>query len=621
MTRAVWFSLAAALAALALARPGEAASARLIAERGYETRLEGAAGDLRQALEEVSQLKSRQDAPPASIGGLRRRAEGDIARMQRVLQSRGYFEGTASYAIDPGNARLASADAETLAAGAQAAGSAGGPAQVVLRIDPGPQFTLAPTGVAYSDTDADVAALPRALPGDAMAPGQPALAAAILDAEKQLARSLRQQGFPHAEVAGRAALADVDTDTLSVTTRIRLGGKARFGALTVEGLETVERRFVERRVAWQEGETYDTALIRETRTALVRSGLFDAVRFAPADEIGPDGRLPVTLTVQERAHRTVGGGLHYSSTEGFGLRAYWENRNLLGNGQRLRLETGLSQIEQSALARYRVSGFRRADQVLELGAEAGREETDVYERIGGVASAAIERPLGGRWQGRAALFADIARLDEVGEAEELSTLAGLELRAVYDGADSALDPTRGVRLTLSATPHAGRHQDALAFLTGTAELRSYVPLAEKGRLVLANRLKLGSIAGARTGELPADKRFYAGGAGSIRGFEYQEVAPLGADGTAEGGRSLAEISTELRWRVTESFGVVPFADGGLVSDAPFPEFQQEMAWAAGLGFRYYTSFGPVGVDLAYPLSTPSDEEPSLKFYVTIGQAF
>ena len=604
MIRAVRSIFAVMLAVLALARPGEAADLRPLAERGYEMRLEGAEGGLRAALEEVSRLIARQDAPPASLGGLRRRAAGDVARMQRVLQSRGHFEGTAAYGIDADSA---------------------GPAAVTITITAGPRFTLAPTGVVYVDTDADVTALPRTLTGEDVAPGMPAVASVILDAEKRLARSLREQGFPDAEVAGRAALADVDADTLSVTTRIRPGQRARFGPLTVEGLARVDRRYIDRRVAWQEGDIYDSSKIRETRAALVQSGLFDAVRFTHAgpggETAGPDGLLPVTLTVEERARRTVGGGLSFSSTEGFGTRAYWENRNLLGNGQHLRLETTVSQLEQAALARYRIAGFRRADQVLELGAQAGREDTDAFERLGGVATAAIERPLADRWTGRAALFADIARIDEPGEPDDLSTLAGLELRALYDGADSALDPTRGVRLNLSTTPHAGRHDGALAFLTSTAEARGYLPLMDEGRLVLAGRARLGSIVGARTGELPADKRFFAGGAGSVRGFEFQEISPLDPDGTEAGGRSLLEFGTELRWRVTDSFGLVPFVDGGLVSDAPHPDFEQEMAWGAGLGFRYYTSFAPVGVDIAWPISTPSNEEPAVRFYVTIGQAF
>lgn len=609
--------------------PADAAqrSPGLVAERGYVVRFEGVSGDLLGRLESVSQLVQRRDTPPPSIGGLRRRAQSDINRMTKVLQSRGYFEGSAAYQIDirgdavPQPVDSASSQTDQLPDMDVQPDVPTGPMGVVVSIAPGPQFVMGASRIDYRDTDAATQDLPATLGTFDVAAGAPAIASTILSAEKKLIVVLQQSGFPFAKTAGRKALANVETDTLDVTTHVQLGDKATFGALTVEGLERVEPRYIDERATFKAGEEYDTKKLSEMRAALVRSGLFTGVRFETAKQVAADGSLPVTLKVTERAHRTVGVGAKYSSTEGFGVEAHWENRNLLGEGEQLRFELRLSEIEQEAEARYRVSGFRLPQQTLELGALAGRESTDVYERIGGTLSAALERPLGERWTGRAGVVLDIAEIDEVGEPTETSMLVGVPLRASYDGSNSALDPTSGYRLTVGATPYAGQFNDFLAFHVADAEARTYLPLNNSKSLVFATRGRLGSIVGARTGELPADKRFFAGGAGSIRGFEFQEVAPLGSDGTQEGGRSLVEFSNELRWRFWDDYGIVPFVDGGAVSDASVPDFKDEFAWAGGLGFRYYTSFGPLGVDLAYPITTPSDEEASLKFYVTLGQAF
>ena len=595
----------------------------LVAERGYQVRFDGAGGDLLERLQGVSELVSRRETPPQSIGGLRRRAQGDIQRMTKVLQSRGYFEGAASYQIDiagqtpPEPVETASAAPDQTPVGQ----SYTGPVHVVVSIVPGPQFAVGSSAVEYRDTNASTDGLPTTLLDLGVADGAPAIAADILTAEKDLLAQLHRSGFPFAKAAGRRALANVETDRLDVTTRVQLGDRATFGALHVEGLVRVERGYIDERMTFRPGEEYDSQKLSDMRVALVRSGLFNAVRFETAGQVSADGSLPVTLTVTERPPRTVGGGATYSSTEGFGLTAHWEHRNLLGEGQHLRFELRLAEIEQEAEARYRVSGFRRPDQVLELGTLAGRESTDVYDRLGGTLSAAIERPLAARWTGRAGVLFDVAEIDEVGEPRDTSMLVGVPLKASYDGANNALDPTSGYRLSLGATPYAGRYEDFLAFHLADAELRTYLPLNETRSLVFATRAKFGSILGARTGELPADKRFFAGGAGSIRGFEFQEISPLGSDGTQEGGRSLLEVSNELRWRFWDDYGIVPFVDGGTVSDASFPDFEEEFAWAGGLGFRYYTSFGPLGIDLAYPITTPSDEKANLKFYVTLGQAF
>src|SRR3546814_3585669 len=81
------------------------------------------------------------------------------------------------------------------------------------------------------------------------------------------------------------------------------------------------------------------------------------------------------------------------------------------------------------------------------------------------------------------------------------------------------------------------------------------------------------------------RRFYAGGGGSIRGYEYQLVGPLDADDDPFGGTSLVELGGELRVRVTDEIGVVPFVDGGTVYDDPVPGGDETLRWAAGLGLR------------------------------------
>lgn len=632
----------------AAAEPARAEQLRLVGERGYEVRLDGAPDGLEDDLQNISQLIARKSEPPASIGGLRRRAQSDVRRMNKVLQSRGYFEGTVAYEIDTGADLLrqtagrsagtvnvadagARAGNDTVVPGAPAATlsaaqpASAGPVDVVVTIVPGPQYEMGKAVIAYRDTALPDDAAPDGVPTDlaefGVLPGQPAVAADILKAEKTLINDLQDRGFPFAKSAGRKALADVDTDTLSVTSFVSLGARARFGALNIKGLERVTPDYIVRRKTFGTGDEFDQQQLDDMRAGLVRSGLFDGVRFSVGDAVNADGEVPVTLTVSERPPRTIGAGADYSSTEGFGINAHWENRNLLGEGQHLRLELRLAQIEQELQARYRVAGFRRPDQILELGTLLGRESTDVYDRTGGLLTAGIERPLGDRWTGRAGVVFDAAQVDEVGEASETALLFGVPLQASYDAADSLIDPSEGYRVKLGTTPYVGRFNDELAFHVADAELRTYVPLDEDKTLIWAARARAGSILGARTGELPADKRFYSGGAGSVRGFEFQEISPLGEDGTQEGGRSLVELSNEVRWRFMGDFGVVPFVDAGVVTDSPLPDFKEEIAWGGGLGFRYYTSFGPIGIDFAYPISTPSDEEPSLKFYVKLGQAF
>src|SRR6185503_11283270 len=102
--------------------------------------------------------------------------------------------------------------------------------------------------------------------------------------------------------------------------------------------------------------------------------------------------------------------------------------------------------------------------------------------------------------------------------------------------------------------------------------------------------------------IPADRRFYSGGGGSIRGYGYQLVSPLDGSGKPVGGRSVIETSLEARFRLTRTIGLVPFIDAGSVSNSSIPGKDVSIRTAAGLGLRYYTSVGPLRADFAMPLN-------------------
>ena len=91
-------------------------------------------------------------------------------------------------------------------------------------------------------------------------------------------------------------------------------------------------------------------------------------------------------------------------------------------------------------------------------------------------------------------------------------------------------------------------------------------------------------------------------------------------GEPTGGRSLIEVGAEMRIKVTDTIGIVPFIDGGNVYESPTLDFSEELRWGAGIGARYYTGFGPLRVDVAVPLNKrPGDA--SWQLYISIGQAF
>jgi translocation and assembly module TamA len=108
----------------------------------------------------------------------------------------------------------------------------------------------------------------------------------------------------------------------------------------------------------------------------------------------------------------------------------------------------------------------------------------------------------------------------------------------------------------------------------------------------------------------------------VRGYGYQSIGPRDAEGDPIGGRGLAEFALEARVRLNAfggNFGLVPFLDGGTLSEDAWPDFGN---WrlGAGMGVRYYSRFGPIRVDLGTPLN-PRSGDSRVAVTVSLGQAF
>src|SRR5260370_26853216 len=154
-----------------------------------------------------------------------------------------------------------------------------------------------------------------------------AQSAAILAAEDKLLRFYTSRGWPLAKVTAHQAVIDRADQSMRVTYTLLAGPAASFGKVEISGLTSVNRDFIENRLAWKEGERYDSRKVDATQQALIASNLFATVRITPADKVSPDGRIAMLIAVTERRPRSIGGGLYYDSNLGFGGKAFWEHRN------------------------------------------------------------------------------------------------------------------------------------------------------------------------------------------------------------------------------------------------------------------------------------------------------
>ena len=548
---------------------------------------------LRAALLDVSRCASLRNQPPANLAQLRRRAEEDVEAMQAVLRARGLYAGRVEADIQSTNM----------------------PAAVRFIVQPGPAYALGRVRIEVENARGQVVSVS---PPRGLRHGEPARADAIAGGTERVLDRLREQGHPYPKLITRLLTVDDAAHAVDLELFVRAGPNASFGPIHVQGLSRVDLDYVLHQCPWDAGERYQASLVREYERRLLASGLFATMRMEVPSAVEPSGDLPLTVTLAERRRRTVRLSLRYSSDVGAGTLASWEHRNLFGGGESLRLSAELSEQESGVGAIYRQPAFLRADQALVLDTSWKREESDAYDSDSAKAEASIERRLNGHVRagaGAGYLYSIVTQLSDT----ERYGFMFFPLRAYWDKTDDMLDPENGTRLRLEFAPYANTLDQDLTFWRNTAEGSYYIRVLKAPRLVFAHRVAAGWVVGASREDLPADLRFYAGGGGSVRGYEYQTIGDL-EDDTPLGGSSMLETSLELRARVNERLGLVAFTDGGAVYENAEPASDGAFRWSAGFGVRYYSGIGPFRFDVAFPLD-PRDRDDPFALYVSLGQAF
>ncbi len=564
----------------------------------YRVRISGVADrDLRNDLMSVSDTEALQDRPPISIMQLRRRAERDVPRFIQVLRSHGHYDASVDVRLRTDRT----------------------PARVRFEIEPGPLYKFRDVRIVPRTDDNDK---PRPPPPEkvGLVPGEPALARAIIRAEDRIVQALRGEGYPFARADERDVRVEHAARAVDVTYRYHAGDFAVFGETDVDGLSSVRERFVRGKIPWQPGEPFDGRLLRLAQRRMTDSDLFSSVRVVKGEELTDEGALPLQIVLSERRHRSIGFGVGYASDEGARGRVMWEHRNLLREGERLGLLWSASEIGYAVETRFLKPDFLRVDQALRITLRAALDDTDAFRsrNVGGLVG--VERTL------RRGLLAGLGtgfRYSSVRDATEEKRfgLVYVPVHVDWDTSDDLLDPRGGGRLGVRVAPYRDVIDSEVTFFKGRLSGTRYIGVARRPELDLAVRGVAGSVVGAARDDVPADERFYAGGGGSVRGYEYQSVGPLDEDDSPVGGKSMLLLSSELRWRINNEFGLVGFVDGGTAFADSVPEDLDDVLWGAGFGVRYFTPVGPLRFDLAFPLDRRSGVDEAYQFYISLGQAF
>ncbi len=578
-----------------------------VAARRYVVRLGGLGAADSEALQEAFRNLSaleEGDNDPANAAQIDRRARADSELLASLLQAQGFYDAEVEPAI------ALETDIIT----------------VTLRATPGPRYTFETVEFpGLAEAGGDAGPLREAF---AVKPGDPVVASQVIAAGIALKGALGEQGFATADVGEQDIVIDHGTATARLVLPVQPGPVARFGEIKVSGQPQFSPRHVGRIARFRSGDRFERSEVDDLRRALVATGLVSSVqtRVVPRDE----GRtVDIDVRLEPAPMRTIAGEIGYGTGEGAKVEASWQHRNFFNPEGALTVRGVAGTQEQLASVSLRRSNFRKRDQVLTALISASNIDRKAYSAKTFQLSGGIERQSNFIWQKKWtwSLGGELIASDERDTIEATAEkrrrtffIAAVPASLGYDGSDDLLDPTTGFRLLGRISPELSFQGGTFPYARAQIDASAYRPLS--GNVVAAGRVRLGTILGARRDDIAPSRRFYSGGGGSVRGYGFQQIGPRDIDGDPIGGRSLAEFSLEARIRLKNlggNFGVVPFLDGGTLTDTSFPDVSNWQL-GAGIGLRYYSSFGPIRIDVGTPLN-PRSGDSRVAVVVSLGQAF
>jgi len=389
--------------------------------------------------------------------------------------------------------------------------------------------------------------------------------------------------------------------------------------------------------------------MRESQRKLYGLELFEFVNVESREDMAVQApAVPVRVTVAEGKHHKVNMGVGYGTEEQGRARLRWDHVNFLGGARHAGFEGKWSSLDRGVRAEFREPFFLRPHFSLNFEGQAWQAAEPVYSlnSLGGRVTLRHQANSQNRWS--VAFINEYQRSTVTREALEDFTIRDELIALGLDPRDGQSSGTLGAiafdidRNTTGSLLDArsgyvlnAHVEQAGKFVAGTwdyraitSEARHYVSAGR--RLVLANRVRMGTIdpIGDLEGNVPFYKRYFLGGASSLRGWGRFEVGPISGFGLPIGGHTMLEGSSEVRAPLTGKFGAVAFVDFGNVWSQPWDFDPGDLRYAAGPGLRYLTPIGPARVDFGYQLNPIQNlrvngerERRHWRVHFSIGQAF
>ena len=435
-------------------------------------------------------------------------------------------------------------------------------------------------------------------------------------AKRSLLQLAEERGYFDAQLTQHEIRFDEPAYTAHVILKLDSNKRYRFGEVKFQNNEEFNESLLQRFLTFKPGDFYTRNTLLAFKNVLTNSDYFARVD-VEMDRAAttPDLQVPIKVTLEPHKRNRYAFGIGYGTDTGIRGSAEWKRRYINQYGHQFTTKIELSEIRQSATARYHIPIGKTIDDFLTITAGYRDESTDTSDSkllLLGIGKHQLRR----LWKRNLEEVIGIEYRDErytVGSDSGHAKLLMPYINWSYVKADNRIYTWRGHKIELSVRGALDNMGSNVSFLQTRLNTIFIRQLWAKGRVIARSDLGYTAmdLLDGEFSHLPPSIRFFAGGDRSIRGYDYQAVGPKNPEGQVLGGKNLLVGSLEYEQKILDKWSLASFYDIGNA----FNDFSEPLKHGAGIGVRWQSPVGLIRVDVAAALS---EKGYPLRLHITVG---
>ncbi len=440
-------------------------------------------------------------------------------------------------------------------------------------------------------------ALPDEFPEE-LQPGKILLHSEYDKATDNIRRLAAKNGYLDYKLTRNLALIDLDNYEATIQFHLETGYRYYLGDVSFTQ-DLLDDRHLARFVGFEPGDTYDPEALLALQDSLLGTEYYERVKIVPHKEAAGENRtVPIEVIATPNKANKYRFGFGYTTDVGPRVTLEWRRRYLTQWGHTLKLETNISQSFQRMKGDYRIPIGNPLRDYITIRPDL--RSYNIASRKGDIQTLQVAHsvvtPSG--WRRTAGIDYRREQFEVASDDAELVDELVPNITWSKTVTDGPIYTTDGYRIKFTLLGTIQGLISPASYLSGSARFKWIKSFFDNYRLIA--RSDLGTSWANSVFDLPASRRYFAGGDNSIRGWA---LGVLGPDDPvtkeAVGGRYLAVGSLELERRITGNWSGAIFTDSGNAFD---PDFTRRVEVSAGLGVRWRSPIGQIRLDVAFALT-------------------